>query len=182
MVTRSVSNKAGVSSKKSAIRVQARVPAPTSLGKTATQRRTALVLSCAVLALLCLGLWGHSLINKSLKAAAEKELQGLLRTAERGLTLWLEQQEGIARAIASGQTVPPALVALNRVSKSADDRRQQLLAAPEQKTARKELELLIKGLGFTGFAVTDETGVVLLASDDRLVGFQAAEEPEQYPA
>ncbi len=182
MVTRSVSKKAGASSKKSAIRVQAHGAAPTSLGRTDTQRRTVLVLLVAVLALAALGLWGHSLITKSLKAAAESELKGLLGTAERGLTLWLEQQERIARAIAHGRTVPPALLALRQLSKSGHDRRARLLAAPEQNNARKELELLTEGLGFTGFAVTDETGIVVLANDDRLVGFQAAEEPELYPA
>lgn len=182
MVARSVSKKAGASSKKSAIRVQARDAAPTSLGRTVTQRRMAVTLLLAVVALVGLGLWGHSLITRSLKGAAENELEGLLRTAERGLMLWLEQQERVARAIASGQTVPPALLTLRELSKAGHDRRDRLLAAPEQKTARKELELLTKGLGFTGFAVTDETGIVLLANDDRLVGFQAAEEPDLYPA
>ncbi|HEU5073075.1 MAG TPA: serine/threonine protein kinase [Polyangiaceae bacterium] len=182
MVTRSVSNNAGVSSRKSAIRVQARSAAATSLGRTVIQRRTALALLLAVLALVGLGIWGHSVITRSLKAAAANELEGLLRTAERGLTRWLEQHERIARAIANGETVPPALLALAQLSKPGADRRERLLAAPEQQTARKELELLTEGLGFTGFAVTDETGIVLLANDDRLVGFQAAEEPELYPA
>lgn len=182
MVACRVSNKAGASSRKSAIRVQARDAASTSLGKTAAQRRTALLLLLSLLALVGLGLWGHSLITKSLKGAAENELQGLLRTAERGLTLWLEQQKRVAEAIASGETVPPALMALRELSQTDRDRRARLLAAPEQKMARKELELLVKGLGFVGFAVTDETGIVVLASDDRLVGFQAAEEPDLYPA
>lgn len=182
MVRSNVSKQAGASSKKSAIRVQARDAAPTSLGGTASQRRTALALLLAVLALAGLGLWGHSVITKSLKAAAESELKGLLSTAQRGVTLWLEQQQRIAGAIAQGQTVPPALVALRQLSTGGDERRARLLAAPEQRSARRELELLTKGLGFAGFVVTDETGIVLLANDDRLVGFQAAEEPELYPA
>ena len=177
-----MSNKAGASSKKSAIRVQARGTAPTSMGRTATQRRTAFVLLFAVLAVVGLGMWGYSLINRSLKQAAETELKGLLSTAERGLTLWLEQQQRVAQAIAGGQTVPPALLALGQLSKSGGDRRARLLDAPEQRTLRRELEFLTKGLGFTGFAVTDEAGIVLLANDDRLVGFQAAEEPDLYPA
>jgi len=182
MVAAGVSKKIGASSKKSAIRVQARGLAATSLGATQSQRRTALALVLAVLALVGLGMWGHSLIEKSLEQAAEKELRGLLATAERGVTLWLEQQLSTAEAIASGQSVPPALAALRGLSEAGPDRRQRLMAAPEQKAARRDLELLTRGLRYSGFVVTDETGVVLIASDDRLIGFQAAEEPDLYPA
>jgi len=182
IVAAGVSKKTGASSKKSAIRVQARGLVATSLGATQSQRRTALALVFAVLALVGLGVWGHSLIKQSLEKAAEKELRGLLATAERGVTLWLEQQLRTAEAIASGQSVPPALATLRGLSQSGADRRQRLLAAPEQKSARRDLELLTRGLRFSGFVVTDETGVVLIASDDRLVGFQAAEEPDLYPA
>jgi len=177
-----VSNKTGVSSKKSAIRVHGRGVVPTSLGGAAAQRRTLVVLLLAVLALAGLGFWGHALINRSLKQASAKELKALLGTAEQGLKLWLEQQLRISKAIATGETVPPALGALRQISKSAYDRRERLLSAPEQKAAREALDLVTKGLGFTGFVVTDETGIILIANDDRLVGFQAAEEPDLYPA
>ena len=126
--------------------------------------RTLLLLGVA--GLILAGTWIHNRVGDALHHIVSENLQAILETNITTLEFWLEDERASAVSWAEETHLRAMTQSLNAQAPDPGT----LQAAPEQARLRELLEPLIDTDDYLGFAIIDTTGLILAASDDRVIG------------
>jgi hypothetical protein len=136
---------------------------------TNTTRRKLLwraLLLLGVAGLILAGSWIHNRVGDALHHIVSENLQAILETNITTLEFWLEDERASAVSWAEETHLRTMTQSLNAQASDPD----ALQAAPEQARLRELLEPLVDTDDYLGFAIIDTTGLILAASDDRVIG------------
>ncbi|MDJ0789391.1 MAG: serine/threonine-protein kinase [Myxococcota bacterium] len=121
----------------------------------------------AVFALVMGGVAWNSLraAEHTLKDDIRSQVTSTLHAAAESVSIWREEAAATAKVAATDARVSELVEELLRVSRESGGAAAALMASPAQWTLRAELEPVVREHGFQGYAVQDEGGLVIAASD-----------------
>lgn len=122
------------------------------------------------LLLVPFGLLLYGTVERGLKTQVENQLQTVLHADVTGLRLWMQDMRTGAELIAAQDVV--RLPAGELVAAAAEPRatRQTLLQSDAGRDLSHAITPLVKGTAAEGWAVVDDSGLVVASSDPSLVG------------
>lgn len=137
----------------------------------------------AAVALAAIGLYLRSAIEGTLRNQLQGELQTIVRADVTALRNWAVFQKAIVKENAADDDVVAAIERLCQVSSPADGTSKKvtqldLLRSEELQAVRNTLDDILAAYGFDGFMVIDDTGVVLAAGHNDLIG-TTIDEPDK---
>jgi len=125
-----------------------------------------LVVAGAILA----GGWIHNRIENALNDLVSENLAAILQTDLAGLEFWLTQERSIAVSWAEEVNLRSLTQRLREQAVATPESPGLLRTVPEQARLRALLEPLTGQDDYVGYAIVDASGLILAASQDRLIG------------
>ena len=127
----------------------------------------------AVAILATVGWFLRQAIEDVIRQELASELQTLLDTDVKALTIWMETQQANAVAAAEDLQVIELSNQLVQASAAPDAGQLQLLQMPELQALRDELQPTIRARGYTGFIVVSPAGTIVASERNENVGMAA---------
>jgi len=124
-----------------------------------------LIIAAGILA----GGWIHNRVGDALRHIVSENLVTILQTNITSLEFWLAQEKSTVISWTEEANLRSLTQRLQAQAVAVRDTPHQLRAAPEQARLRSLLEPLIDTDDYVGFAIVDASGLILAASEDRLI-------------
>jgi hypothetical protein len=140
--------------------------AATTIRPARRKRQWRLLLLLGVAGILLAGIWIHNRVENALQHIVAENLQVILQADVAALEFWLDQERSNALSWAEETNLQDMTQRLDVLASDPGT----LQAAPEQARLRELLEPLLNTDDYLGFAIVDTSGLILAASEERMIG------------
>ena len=140
--------------------------AATTIRPARGKRQWRLLLLLGVAGILLAGIWIHNRVENALQHIVAENLQAILQADVAALEFWLDQERSNALSWAEETNLQGMTQRLDVLASDPGT----LQAAPEQARLRELLEPLLNTDDYLGFAIVATTGLILAASEERMIG------------
>jgi len=133
-----------------------------------------ILLAVSIAIIIAAGIWIHNQVESGLHQIISEDLNTILATDIAALEFWMEQEQGTVESWAEDGNIRLLTQSLQKLAASTSDTATSLPSAKEQQQLRELLEPLLDPDSYLGYAVINQSGLILSAAkaDAQIIGQQ----------